>query len=362
MADFEDNLRGDLEAAWASVTESEGDSGASASTPLESAASAPADTSTDDTERPDGALMRDAAGKFAKAEGDAAKAATPSPDAAAATGADAQAEPIRVPSSLPAPLKAKFSELAPEWQDAFRKRDEDVNAAKAQWDTKAARLNRFDEILAPRREALTLRGLDEVQAVQVLFAAQDMLDRNPLDGLRALARSYGVDLDRTFPGAQAAAQGQGPQALPFDPALAPLVQQVQTLTQQFQQQKQAAEAAEVASAMSEIEAFAADPKNLYFDNVKDRVYEELKAGRANTLADAYETAIWASPEIRPLLMQHQAVTAQPPQPNPQAKAAQAQRASVSVTGAPGTAARPQSGGTSVGSIREDLEAAYEAHR
>lgn len=317
------------------------------------------------SEPTDGARARDESGRFAKAP-EPGQENTIEP--ATAPDADPPSEPIRVPASLPAPLKAKFKDLPPEWQSAIQKQDEDRTAAKAQWDTKAERFNRLEEILAPRREKFQLQGLDDARAIQTLFAAQDMLDRNPLEGLSYLARSYGVDLRQI--GAQPAQAQQGTYPPELAAALQPIMSQVQTLQQSLAERDQAAANAELHRGLAEIEAFRSDPANLYFDDVRANILALMETGRAATLKDAYEAACWADPVVRPLLIEQREATAKAEATKAQtdakakaeadarAKANAAQRAGGSVTGAPGSTVAQAAQG-SKGSIMADLRAAME---
>lgn len=353
------DVREDLEAAFAEAAGGEpiGDAA-----PREAAATLEAPAALEgaeggekDTAKPDGARERDATGKFAKPQDGAEPSETAKP-----ADAEPPSETTRIPPSLPAAVKAKWASLEPEVKQAFTKLEETVQTSKAEWGKKAERLNRFDEILSPRREKHQLSGLDDYQAVQTLFAAQDLLERDPVLGLTHLARSYGVDLRQFAQQMSGPGQAQLPQAM--DPALHPVLARVQTLENQLTQQSQAAEAAQVATATAEIEAFRNDPKNLYFDNVKDRLYAILQSGQAQTLSEAYETAIWASPEIRPLLLAEQKVSAQQAQTEAaqRERASSARRAAGSVTGAPGTASSPAAAASS-GSVRDALQAAWEDH-
>lgn len=317
------------------------------------------------SEPTDGARARDESGRFAKAPEPGQETAI---EPATAPDADPPSEPIRVPASLPAPLKAKFKDLPPEWQSAIQKQDEDRTAAKAQWDTKAERFNRLEEILAPRREKFQLQGLDDARAIQTLFAAQDMLDRNPLEGLSYLARSYGVDLRQI--GAQPAQAQQGTYPPELAAALQPIMSQVQTLQQSLAERDQAAANAELHRGLAEIEAFRSDPANLYFDDVRANILALMETGRAATLKDAYEAACWADPVVRPLLIEQREATAKAEATKAQtdakakaeadarAKANAAQRAGGSVTGAPGSTVAQTAQG-SKGSIMADLRAAVE---
>ena len=315
---------------------------------------------------------RDEKGRFAPKEpkapeAQAAPVAEAKPETAAPVEAGAPEEPTRIPPSLSAAVKAQWKDLPAEVRKDFTKLEESVQTAKAEWGRKGERLNRFDELIGPRREKWQLSGLDEFSGIQTLLAAQDVLERNPVEGISWLARSYGVNLQQiagqtTQP--QPGAEGQpAPTAQPdFQAALTPYLTQVQTLQQQLQAITQGNEAAKLADARAEVDAFKSKPENLYFENVKEDVSRRLESGAATTLAEAYEQAIWASAEIRPLLIKAQ--TAAPAPKTAEAaqreKAANARQAAGSVTGAPSPGAVAQRAG-STGSLRDDLKASFQEH-
>lgn len=344
------SIREALEAAAAGGGADEGAQQNASSAPASPIGEQKQGSSDDDALAAAAARARDEQGRFAPAE-------KPTDTAASETASTAAPEPqatetIRPPASLPAALKAEFATLPPAWQKAIADQEKSVSTAKAEWGEKGQRLNRLDEILAPRKDQLALAGKSDVQYVQELVAADVWLSKDPLAALDYLARSYGVNLQQIAQ-ATGARQGQPQQGPQVDPTLAPLFQQVQTLTQTVAQQQQSAEAARLAEASSEIEQFAADPKNLYFHNVATEMGRLMESGRAKTLSEAYETACWADKDIRPLLIAQQA-----PKPDAQqqarAKAAAAGQASGSVVGAPGNAS-PGALSGSKGSIRADLE-------
>jgi hypothetical protein len=317
----------------------------------------------------EGAKPADAA---APTEDQKSEPATPAPTEAQGT------EPIRVPPSLPAAVKAKFATLDKDVQAAFTKLEDSVQTSKAEWGKKGERLNRFDEILGPRREQLAIRGIDEFQAIQTLFAAQDLLDRNPVNGLLELARSYGV-----APAQLAQALGQSPSGGHFQggpgqsnpgavpdlasalkPVLEPLQRQVQTLQQQIESEKQT-------SAQSMVEEFASRSENMYFENVREDVAVLIETGRAKTLQDAYDMACWMNPEIRELRQAEtvkaasdaaaraQAEAAKKAEAAAREKARSAATAAGSVTGAPAPGAQAPAGPP--GSVRDTLVAAMREH-
>jgi hypothetical protein len=329
------------------------------------------------------ALERDESGRFKAKNTEAqagAETATPEPpkepESAKPEEKGPQTEATRIPPSLPAAVKAQWADLKPEVQQAFSKLEETVQTAKAEWGKKGERLNRYDEIVGPHLDRWRMAGLDEFAGVQTLIAAQNILERNPVDGLVHIARSYGVhpqQLAQAFGltqanGAQPGAEGQpAPTAAPdLTPVLQPVLQQVQTLQQQLQQLRQGSEHEKLTQAQAEVTAFANDPANLYFENVRPVVAKLLETGQASTLKDAYEQAIWASPEIRPLLLAAQTAeaaraaqaetTRKAQEQEQRAKAQAAAKAAGSVTGAPAPGATAPGPG-STGNLREDLLAA-----
>lgn len=335
---------------------------------------APETTNEQTGDKPAGAVERDEHGRFAPKESKAAPETTPAAEVKTETAppADtgAQTEPTRVPPSLPAAVKAKFATLDTDVQQAFGKLEESVQTAKAEWGRKGERLNRYDEIIGPQLDKWRASGLDEFSGIQTLISAQAILERNPVDGLQFLARSYGVNLQalaQQAVGQTPAQEGQPAPTLPpgFDSVLNPLVEQVRTLQQHFERQTQSTEAANLAEARSEVAQFASKPENMYFENVKDDVVRRLQSGAAATLAEAYEQATWASPEIRPLLLKAQAPapvvdTAKKDAEAAQRKKAEAARnAAGSVTGAPAPGAKAPQGPT--GSVRDTLMAAMQEH-
>ena len=313
--------------------------------PASEAAPAPATPAP----KPEGnALARAPDGKFAKAPEAAPN--TPEPNAQAAPGPDAS-QTIRPPASWSATAKADFATLPPHIQQEVLKREGEIEAGKAQWDQKANRFNRLDAVLSPREEAFRLRGIDEVQAVQSLLAAQDFLERDAPSALQYLARQYGVNLASLAPGAPQPQQAQLP------PAIQQMAQELNTLKQTLAQQSTAAHQQAVSETQAQIDAFSADPANLYFPNVKVTMGKLIAAGEAMGLKDAYDKAVWAHPEIRPLLLRDQQAQGQATQEQQdKARAEAARRASGSIVGSPTPGSSP-SGPGPASSIRAELQRA-----
>lgn len=57
--------------------------------------------------------------------------------------------------------------------------------------------------------------------------------------------------------------------------------------------------------MAEVEAFAKDPKNEFFQEVENDIFNLIRTGTADTLAKAYELAIWTNPGVRAKMLAKQ---------------------------------------------------------
>ena len=253
----------------------------------------PADTQdpAEETAQEKADRVRDEHGRFAKAEETAQDAPAQAQEPAKPT--------ILPPRSWTAAAKAKFATLDPDVQQEVLRREGEIDAGKQQWDTKAERYNRLEAAIAPHRDRLTLSGVEESVYIARLAQADKMLTENPYQAIQEVARMYGIDLAQVN-GQQFS--GGPPQGQPYqDPQYQTLAQEVQALRAERQQEITQRQALEQQSAQAQIEAFANDPANLYFDNVKPEIAALLQSGAAKDLPQAYEMACHARPDIRALL-------------------------------------------------------------
>lgn len=330
MSDLsEDDLGGDIERAMAEL------SGAT-----ETPAEPPAEAPPPETEAPSDGRVRGPDGKFV--------AKPPEPEQSAPASPDVQAAPppetSRPPHTLKATLKAKWATLDPEVRQEFERVEAEAQNAKNEWSPKGERLNKFDALFTPFKEEFALSGIDEFTAAQQLLAAHQFLKRDPNGAIAHLARQYGASLNGV-------PVSQPTQNQPQDesPALAELRQQVASLTQSLQQQSQAKEQELQQSAVSEWEAFRNDPANPYAENVKTDMALLLREGRAQTIAEAYQAALWLNPETRSL-MQTQTATPQAPD--------KTKPAGLGIVGGAGNVPRNTSVVTPESSLEDDIRAAY----
>ena len=324
MGDELDDMTADIEAAM------KGDAPAEA---VVAEDILPADTKETPAETE--ARVRDENGRFAKS-------ADPVQDEAAS--GEEPAKTILPPRSWTAAAKAKFAQLDPDVQQEVLRREREIDAGKAQWDTKAEAYNKLNAVIEPVRDRLTMAGLTPDTYIAALVRADEML-RGPQapQAIQMLAQQYGINLGAI----QGGPQGQ-PQQWQPDPQYQALQAQFQQLQARLDQDAQAKQDAEHQATLARIEAFANDPANIYFDNVRGEMAALIQSGAAKDLPDAYDMAIHARPDIRQLLQAAAASKAQtaPTRPN-----------GLSVTGAQRGAAKAN-GTPSSGNIEDDVMAAF----
>lgn len=256
------------------------------------------------------ARARDEAGRFTKAP-----AVTDKPEAAAAfdpqapkdgqqpadPAQQAAAAPVGPPPGWSVAAKAAFETLPPAVKEAVAKRETEINQGFA----KLAEYKGLDPWVEMARD----NGQDLPTVLKAYTEAENLLERDFLGGINFLCQRYGIDprqMASAFLGGQAPQQGQQPTgADPYVQKLTSLEQAVQQLMGTQQQREAEFERQQNEAVMTEIERFAADPKNKFFENVRADMALLYQTGKANTLEDAYQQACWLNPEIRQLQINEQ---------------------------------------------------------
>ena len=240
---------------------------------------------------------------------------------------------------LPEPIKADIA-----------KREMEVSQGFA----KLAEYKGLDEYVEMARNSRTT--LPEALARYV--NAENALEADPVNGLLWLCSRY-----RTHPALllQAIGGGQGDQ--PPDPSVPQLDPRLaghfQALDQRLGSIEQEREQIENQAISSQIHAFASDPANRYFENVRHHMAHIIRTAPQNrqlTLRDVYDEACWANPEIRELLISERSNGGQ--RNGLRTRAADIRRNGGSLpSGSPvvgGTLARNEPAPT----LREEIERAY----
>jgi hypothetical protein len=225
------------------------------------------------------------------------------------------------------------------------KRENDYHKGIEGFKTHAQKARQFEQAIAPYQQTLQQLGVDAPTAISKLLQADHTLRySDPVQKaqyFQNLAREYGIDL------------GQVQNIPQQDPQTQYLMQQLNELRQTQQMWQNSIQEQERSKANHELESFATSDK-AHFEAVRNDMADLLETGKAQSLEQAYEMAIWMRPDVRQTLIEQQRIEAQKKYEEQQ-RATRAKTASVSVKGS-----SPSSGGSqpSGGSLRDIIAAQF----
>lgn len=244
-----------------------------------------------------------------------------------------------------ATLRADYDKLPDHIKQALDKREKEVEHGFTRLDEERNFGKQLKEVITPYMPIITAEGGNPVAAVQSLLNTAYQLRTAPqaqkAQLIQQIAQQYGVDL------------GHLPQTEAIDPAYKALMDKINGLESTITQQSTLQQQQEHYKIQSEIQAFAANPANTYFEQVKAAMAPLLGSGQARDLQEAYDKACWATPEIRTILIAAQEKELFEKRKQEIAKKKQA---SVSVTGSPGHKANA---GKSTKTLEEELGDVYD---
>lgn len=258
--------------------------------------------------------VRDAAtGKFTK---QAAESATEEP--AAEVEEPVVEEPAEEAATEPvvAPVPTKFakppSSYSPaetaDWEKtpetvraAIHRREEDMHRGLGSYKQLADIGKLFDTEFRPYEAMIRSAGTTAPQLVRnwlnTEYQLQTATPQKKAEIFAQYAKAYGIDME-----AAATAYQSGPAATPPpDPTVENLRKEVLDLRTSREKEIQEAQQREQDSVRKEVEAFATSPGHEHYDTVKLDMAALLKEGRAQTLQEAYDNAMYANPTTRKIL-------------------------------------------------------------
>lgn len=202
--------------------------------------------------------------------------------------AEPEVEAIAPPQSWSKEQHEHWGKMPREAQEYYLQREKQMHDGLEQYKEAAAFGKPMKDVIAPYMPMIQARGIDAPKAVAALLNAQHQLDTNPEAGLRQIAKSYGIDLNKL-------AQANAEQA-PVDPRVEALEKELNGIKSTLTASQQQAYEAAKTKVSSEVNAFASDPAHQYFDEVSEDIVKLLQTGE--TLEKAYEKAVWANPVTR----------------------------------------------------------------
>ncbi len=278
----------------------------------------------------------------------------------------AKETPVDVPIEPP-PVEIKApSSWKPEAKDAYIKaergealtpqeikiltaeanrRESDYHRGLEEYKSHAQKARSFEQAVAPYAQTLQQLGVDAPTAISKLLQADHTLRyADPMakaQYFQSLAQQYGIDI------------GQVQNIPQQDPQTQYLMQQLNELRQTQQMWQNSIQEQEQAKANHELTQFAGSDKT-HFEAVRGDMADLLETGKAKSLEQAYEMAIWMRPDVRQTLIEQQRIEAQRNYEQHQ-RTQRAKTASVSVKGSSPSSSGSQPNG---GDLRALLESQF----
>lgn len=277
-----------------------------------------------------------------------AKEITPSTDIQTKASAPAPTPTSAPPAGWTAAEKAEWQKLPPAVQAAVSRRETEIANGGKQWSDEK---RHYQAILAPIEQASRARGLDVNQGAQLLAAAQNALDANPIEGIRRIMATYGVTPEHLL------SEPPASQPQVRDPVIPQISQKISTLENQLYE-------FQMSQTNGLLEAFASS--HPHFAAVENEiaslipVIQNSEPGlpKQQVLQKAYDQAVWLNPTVRAQLIAEQTASAEQARvATLQTKQTQARKAAVSVKGSSNGVSPPPVMGNNGGDVYDDVRAA-----
>lgn len=233
--------------------------------------------------------------------------ATQTPAPAPATSTQTPPPQFKAPQSWRPELREKWAAVPPEVQGEIDRRERETAVALKE----AAGVRQFtqqlQQALTPYEPLLRSFGPTPVEALSNALQSMHQLYSGPVNvrakALATLIDQSGVPIE-AINGAWSGEPSpqQGSPWADMDPQT--IFQRAkEEMRQELAQQREQVARQQV---MQEVNAFASDARNEFFERVQGRVAALMQGPAEMTLQQAYEEACWADPEVRKVLLQREA--------------------------------------------------------
>lgn len=189
---------------------------------------------------------------------------------------------------------AEWATIPERAKQEILKREEDMFRGLEEYKGRAEVGDAYTKVAEPYKPIMDKLGLNPVDLFHSFAGNHYILSFGTQEQKLALAanllNSYQIDIIDL-----ATHLGNMPA---FDPQKQQLEIQNQQLQRQLQQRQQQDFSAARSNIQAQIAAFAGDPKNIYFNELSDDIAKLIESGVCNTLAEAYDKAVYANPVTR----------------------------------------------------------------
>lgn len=296
MNEDADDIGSDIRAAMGT-----GEAATPTLTPTPTPAPVPAPTPTATDTNSD----RDESGRFkakttdVEVDPEATPAPTPTPTATTTEEGtklpDGTWTQDKAPQSWTPASREKWLTIDPELRAEIVRREEAAVTGVRQLQERYAPMDQLVNSIGPYMNEIVQQGQNPSAYLQATLAAEKELRATDVpsrfQALLKIADNYGIPLRDIIN------QSVGEQVLgPMTKAQIP-----QEIANELQEQRLWRQQQEVNAIQSQFNSFASDPKNEFFNDVRNHMADLIDAGVAKDMPTAYEMAIWANPTTRAVL-------------------------------------------------------------
>lgn len=220
----------------------------------------------------------------------------------------------RIPVAWRGAARQHWGELPQPVREEVIRREREVNTVLDESASARKFVTEFNEVVQPFQSFMAADGVTPIQATQNLMRTAAALQVGNPQQKAAIAteiiRKYGVPIDvldsmlagetplESVGHQQGHAAGHSEMQRYIDQRLAPVNQFMQGLQTARQQRDQETDA----SVESEIDTFAADPKNTYYEDVREDMADLLemqaRRGKSMSIQEAYDAALRLRPDLQ----------------------------------------------------------------
>lgn len=226
--------------------------------------------------------------------------------AAAATDPNAP-QALQPPKTWTKDALPFWSQTPPRVQAEILKREADMFRGLQQYREAAQVGQTFAKTLEPFVPAMQKFQLNPSDILKRALTAHLNLTLSPPEVkmrlFRGLAQDYGIDLEALMDDVPYEQPQVSQETLALQQEVAQLRQALGGLQQSHLDQRKTA-------VLADVNAFADNPENIYFEELADDITQLLHQGVATDLKDAYEKAIWLNPVVREKEVARQAAARQ----------------------------------------------------
>lgn len=254
------------------------------------------------------------------------------------------------PRSWKPAMKEKWAGLDPAIKAEVLRREKEIESTLTKADEDRTFGKQLKEVVTPYMAIIQAEGGTPATAVKDLLNTAYILRTETPERKGELIMLLAKQFNAKLP-------VESSSTPPLDPNIQALQQEIASMRAERQNERISAQQEEISQLRQQIEVFSADPANEHFDTVKPHMAALMQNNQAKDLQDAYDQAIWAHPEIRPLLLerQQQELAAKRAEEN-RTRVESARRAGSSLAGGPGTAASSAKAAPEYANLKDELRA------